>query len=103
MYISKSQAIREVRSATGLSKALVTARVQQLPVRIDGLREKVSRLAVSKLIRELNEPLPSLPDGIRVKPLSAKHKAQIRAAAITKQVIEKLQTSLGGHNEKQHI
>lgn len=100
MYISKSAAIREVRAATGLSKWLVTERVSQLPVRIDGHREKVSRYTVNALIRELNEPPPALPS-ITVKPLSQKHRSQIRATAITRQVVKKLQ-SLGGHNE-QHI
>lgn len=87
-YISRTMATKRVRAATGLSVAICKMRVNQLPVKQDGLRWKVSASQVRKLIAEMSAP-PTLA-GIGIKPLSAKHLAIARATATTNQVIDRL-------------
>ncbi len=62
-----------------------------MPKKAEGAREKVSAVHVRAAIAELSAP-PIRPDA-GIKPLSAKHRSEIRAAAITRLAVGRLRAN----------
>jgi GMP synthase PP-ATPase subunit len=74
MIISQAQAIRKLRTETGMSEAWCTDKVRGMNKVADGKREKVRLADVNRVVKDVNEPPPVK----AVKPIRPLSESQIR-------------------------
>lgn len=72
-FISRRSAIRAMHSQTGFTREECTAKVNALPRKVVGKREKVSAAAVRRLISEMSR-VPEVPK-VSFRPLRPEHLA----------------------------
>jgi hypothetical protein len=81
-FISQKQAKLKLRREAGFTVEAASEAVEGLPKRLFGKREKVKGVDVLRLIEEATKPTVVVWEATKkIRPLSAKRKAQIRAAA----------------------
>ena len=92
MLISQKTAIKQLHAETGRSIEFCTSQIKALPKTPDGKREKVHIDSVRMLVRVLNKrPILEVTDA-GIKPLSEKHRRELRAAEVTRQAVAKVLT-----------